>query len=195
MQSKKTILFDLDGVLTVPEEVFSVVYSRSRGLDTEPFTRFFQTEWADFVTGKRDLKEYISQNPELWHWGGTADELLELWFRTEDVRNDALLETIRQLRSRGVRCYVATEQEKYRTQYVREVMFPDEFDGVFSTAEIGYRKTDEKFFLEVLNTLVLDAEDVIFFDDSMSKVAAADKVGLDARLFTSEDQVRQLLDL
>ena len=36
----KCILFDADGVLTLPEEVFSVVYARSHALDPQPFEDF-----------------------------------------------------------------------------------------------------------------------------------------------------------
>ena len=74
----KVILFDADGVLTVPEEFFSVVYARSHGLDDEPFEDFFKTEWADFVTGRRDIKDHIRTNPQLWQWKGTPDELMDL---------------------------------------------------------------------------------------------------------------------
>ena len=74
------VLFDADGVLTLPEEAFSVVYARSHGLANEPFEHFFRNEWRDFVTGKRDLKEAITNNPELWQWDGGADSLLDYWF-------------------------------------------------------------------------------------------------------------------
>ena len=40
----KCILFDTDGVLTLPEEVFSVVYARSHALDPEPFEEFFRNK-------------------------------------------------------------------------------------------------------------------------------------------------------
>jgi FMN phosphatase YigB (HAD superfamily) len=39
----------------------------------------------------------------------------------------------------------------------------------------------------------LKPNDVIFFDDSQSKVDTAKAVGIDARLFEGNDQVRGLL--
>ena len=69
----KVALFDADGVLTLPEEIFSVVYTRSRGLDYAPFETFFTTEWLDFVTGKRDLKQHIAEHPELVALGERPD--------------------------------------------------------------------------------------------------------------------------
>lgn len=155
---------------------------------------FFETEWADYVTGKLDLMEHIAQNPDFWHWQGAPDQLLKLWFELEDVQSEELVVLIRRLRSYGYRCYVATEKEKYRTQYVRDVMFSGEFDGIFSTAEIGYRKTDIRFYESILASLEIEAQDVYFFDDSQSKVAAAARLGLDARLYTGVTAVEQSLE-
>ncbi len=195
----KCVLFDADGVLTLPEEVFSVVYARSHALDPEPFEVFFKNEWQPIVTGKSDLKEHIAAHPELWQWDGSTDELLDYWFKTEDVRNEELLKLIGELGSKGIPCYLATDQEKYRADYMKNEMFKGLFSGYFVSAELGTTKTDPRFFELVLQGLreqhpELQPSEVIFFDDSHSKVDTAKSVGIDARLFETNDQVRDLLD-
>lgn len=195
----KCILFDADGVLTLPEDVFSVVYARSHALDTEPFEDFFKNEWQPIVTGIKDLKDSIDANPELWQWNGTAEELLDYWFKTEDVRNEELLKLIGELRDKGIPCYLATDQEKYRAEYMKNVMFKGLFSGYFVSAELGVTKTDPRFFELILQKLSiqypeLKPDEVIFFDDSQSKVDTAKSVDIDARLFETNDQVRDLLD-
>ena len=105
----RVILFDADGVLTLPEEVFSIVYSRSHGFDIEPFEQFFRNDWQEIVTGKKDLKESIAENQELWQWDKSPEELLKFWFETEDVRNEELLELVSKLRAKGIFCYLATD--------------------------------------------------------------------------------------
>lgn len=195
----KCVLFDADGVLTLPEEVFSIVYARSHGLDAQPFEDFFKNDWRPIVTGKKDLKDSIVANPDLWQWDGSVDELLDYWFKTEDVRNEELLKLIRQLKAQGVHCYLATDQERHRANYMKTVMFMDTFDGYFVSAELGVTKTDPSFFEKVLRSLTekypdLKPKDVIFFDDSQSKVDTAKNAGIDARLFTSNDQIKELLD-
>lgn len=186
----KVILFDVDGVLALPEEIFSVIYTQSRGYDPAPFTNFFTGEWNAFVTGKNDLKQHIANNPNLWKWDGTPDELLDYWFKSEDIRNEALLETIRQARKSGIKCYVATEQEKYRTAHIRDQMFAGEFDGIFSTADISYKKNDPKFYEAIIKSLSVPANEILFFDDSQSKIDVALAAGLDAQLYVNVQQVR-----
>jgi len=192
------VLFDADGVLTLPEEVFSVVYARSHGLDPEPFEQFFRNDWKPIVTGKQDLKEAIKANPELWQWDGSTEDLLKYWFETEDVQNQELVEVIQKLKEAGVHCYLATEQERYRGEYMKNVMFKDLFDGYFVTAELGVSKTVPQFFELILDKLRqefpdLQPHEVIFFDDSQSKVDTACSAGIDGRLYTDVEQVRRLL--
>lgn len=194
----KIALFDADGVLTLPEEVFSVVYARSHGLDPEPFEQFFRNEWKPIVTGRADLKESIEANPQLWQWHGDVDSLLNYWFETEDVRNEELMDLIRELKNHDIRCYLATEQEKYRGNYMRDTMFKDLFDGYYVTAELGVSKTEPEFFHAIINDLKrhypeIEPEDIVFFDDSQSKVDVACSVGINGQLYTTVEQVRNLL--
>lgn len=195
---KSPILFDADGVLTLPEEVFSVVYARSHGLDTEPFENFFRNEWKPIVTGKKDLKEAIAENPELWQWPGEVDDLLKYWFETEDVRNEELLEVIRNAKASGVPVYVATDQEKHRGVYMRNVMFKDVFDDYFISADLGYGKTDPQFFELIIEKLKqsfpdLQPHDIMFLDDSQHKVDTACSVGINGILYENVEQVRAIL--
>ena len=195
----KVILFDADGVLALPEEAFSVVYARSHGLDPEPFEQFFRNDWKPIVTGKKDLKESMAENPKLWQWDGNVDDLLKYWLETEDIRNDELIELIRAMKGQGVPCYLATEQEIYRGKYMKDIMFKDLFDGYFVTAELGVSKTEPKFFKMIIKELKLQHPDIqpkeiIFFDDSQSKVDVACSTGIDGRLYTNVDQVKDLIN-
>ncbi len=99
---------------------------------------------------------------------------------------------------RGTLCYLATEQEMHRAKYMNDVMFKDLFDGSFVTAEIGLRKSNPEFFKVVIDRLSaridnLKPEEIVFFDDSQSKVNSAAKAGIIAHLFTGVGSVRKEL--
>lgn len=96
-------------------------------------------------------------------------------------------------------CYLVTDQEKYRAEYMKKVMFKDVFDGYFISAELGVTKTDPSFFEKVIAQLQvkyqgLDAQDIIFFDDSQSKVNTACSVGVRGELYKNVAQVKSLID-
>lgn len=171
---------------------------RSHGLDEEPFEHFFKTEWRDFVTGKRDLKKAIASNPELWQWDGDAESLLDYWFKTEDIRNDALIALIQELEQKGLACYLATEQEKYRAAYMKDVMFKGLFRDHFVTCEIGFKKSEPAFFEEIIRRLQLQIPsltpgEVVLFDDDQPKIDTALSVGINAQLYQSVDHAKEVL--
>lgn len=197
MNHIQACLFDADGVLTVPEALFTTVYCKSRGLDPGPFNDFFKNDFPAARVGKADLKQLIENNPSLWRWQGTADELLSYWFRTEDVRNEPLIAFIQQLRNSGIPCFVATNQEKYRAHYLQETMFQDKIDGCFASASLAVEKPSIAFFEKVMDELCtlipeLTPQLVAFVDDSEANVAAAWQVGMQAIRYQSVAQIESL---
>lgn len=194
----KVILFDMDGVLTFREQPFSIGYIKKFGINPAPLLNFFATEWRDFVTGKKDLREHIATHPKVWQWNGTPEELMDYWFKSEDNRNEPLMAIIRQLRAKGIKCHIATEQEKYRTAYMLKNTFANEFDGCFSTCDIGYKKSNPEYFKAVIDLLrndlpSLQPKDIMYLDDDADKLDAAKACSISGELYKSPDQLKHLL--
>jgi FMN phosphatase YigB (HAD superfamily) len=81
-----------------------------------------------------------------------------------------MVQTINNLKKNGIKCFLATNQKKYRTKYMRSNMgFEALFDHVFSSADIGYKKPERKFYEFVLhkikNEYTIYPCEVLFFDD------------------------------
>jgi putative hydrolase of the HAD superfamily len=66
-------------------------------------------------------------------------------------------------------------------------------DGRYISFEIGHHKSDPKFFKYVLENLQLEPKEIVFFDDSESKVESARKIGIDAQLYTGYQAFSQQL--
>lgn len=195
----RATLFDADGVLTLAEEFFSQTYARSRGMDPKSFDQFFKEQFPAARLGRADLKELIAKNQDIWQWDGQLDDLLAQWFKSEDVRNQPLLDYIQTVRAKGIPCYVATNQEKYRGEYIKSVMFAGQFDGYFISADMGTAKPEPSFFRAIIESLqaqdsTLKAENIAFFDDTQNHVDAAASLGLAASLYTSLDDVKAVFE-
>lgn len=189
----KAVLWDVDGVLNSPEEFFSVLYAKSRDMDPQILEPFFKGEFRLTTAGKADLKEILEKNRDLWQWQGSVEELMEMWFKSEHARNEPLLKFVKDLRQEGVLCFLATNQEKYRGQYVRNKMFPGEFDGYFVSADMGVEKPNPAFFTHVLAKLNLPPENIAYFDDTPEHIEAAKKLGIKAHLYQSLDHSKQVI--
>lgn len=183
----KCILFDADGVV-INSEMFSVQYVKKHNIPYEEMLPFFKNEFPDSIIGKADLIEIVKPWLSKWKWDGTVHDFLQFWFEAEHNIDKEIVSVIKKLREKGIKCYLATNQEKYRTQYMLKNMgFKDLFDHVFSSAHIGHKKPDTKFFEFILNKLKKECKfnpnEILFFDDSKEHIESANKLGIKAHLY------------
>lgn len=180
----KVLLFDVDGVL-VNGEPFSQQLARDYGITLEMTTPFFKGPFFECLVGRADLKQEIADYLPQWGWQRSVDEFLAGWFSSETCIDEALLASIQRLRQQGLPCYLATNQERYRTAYIlNEMGFVSKFEGIFSSAHIGYMKHEPAFFASVLAAFPgVQAQEILFWDDSPGNVATARAAGMQAELY------------
>lgn len=193
----KVILFDADGVVVTPDKIFSQRMHEEYGVPAEGLQEFFTGEFQKCLIGQADLKELLADKIQKWGWQGTVDELLEYWFSNESKTDQRVIDIINQLKEKGYKLYLATNQEKNRTEYFKNQMgFGELFHGIFSSAYVGYRKEDPGFFEHVLKILNVKPEEIAFWDDSPDHVESAKSLGIQAYLYKDFDefskQVEQL---
>ena len=180
----KVIIFDADGV-TIETEMFSVQYQCDFGVPAEEMLPFFRGVFGKCKTGEADLKEELQPWLRKWKWEKSVDEFLEYWFKTEDHINEKIVGEVKKLRARGIKCFLATNQEKYRTNYMRKQMgFNKIFDNIFSSAEVGFKKPDKEFFQAIMKELKrLKKQEILFWDDREKNILGAKKFGFKAYIY------------
>jgi putative hydrolase of the HAD superfamily len=193
-QEIKYILFDIDGVI-VDAEMFSIQYQKKFGISNDLMLPFFKGVFQDCLVGKADLKEELEPWLEKWKWMGTADELLRFWFEAENKIDYKMVKKVKELRRKGIKCFTASKQEKYRADYIeKEMGFGEIFDGSFYSANLGYKKPDPRFFEIILAKLKINLEEVLFFDDEQINVDEANNLGIKSFLYTDFKKFNQNLN-
>jgi putative hydrolase of the HAD superfamily len=192
---KKILLLDADGVAVAPRKYyFSERYSKEFGVSRDLIMQFFNNEFKDCLLGKRELKDVFEEQNllEKWGWKGSLDELLHYWWAGENTRFEEVLTLVQELRARGTKCYLTTDQEKNRANYMLEGMgFAQDFDGAFFSYLFGVRKTSPVYWQKVLAELGNPhPSDVEFWDDDQENVDAAKNAGLDAHFFTNVEDFK-----
>lgn len=188
MSQLKAVLFDMDGVLAVPGEPFSHQYAKAHGFDPTEITPFFKEAFQKALVGEADLRELLDSYREVWRYDGDIGDLMQQWFEAENHPNEALVAIAERLKASGVKIYLATNQENYRTRYISEVMFPDLFNGVFSSAQLGLKKPNAKFYEVILDQLALEGmtpNEIIYFDDDEENTNSGNKAGIRSILYNN----------
>lgn len=189
----KVIIFDGDGVVISPQLMFAKKLADNYGITTAKTSSFFNGIFQECLVDKADLREELSKYLNEWGWPGTTDELINYWLKCDHNIDQNVINDIQRLRQNGIKCYLGSNQEKYRTDYMIDKMnFGNLFDGVFTSANIGHKKPDQEFFQKVYNKIEgLKPNEIMFWDDSPRYTEGAKKFGYDARLYKNYDEFHQ----
>ena len=188
----KTFVFDADGVICIGGS-FSVALERDHEIPHYRLVPFFDGPFSECLIGRSDLKEIVEPYAAEWGWRGSIEDLLAYWFECEHVICPDALACVRSLRKRGHRCVLGTNQEKYRTAYLRrEMCLSDEFDHVFSSCELGAAKPSKEFFSRIQKYLGLPGTELCLIDDSEKNISGAIASGWAAVLYQSTSDIEAI---
>jgi putative hydrolase of the HAD superfamily len=105
------------------------------------------------------------------------------------------LRAVAKLRASGVSVFLATDNEKYRTEYIRnDFGLGAHFDRLFSSAYVGFRKETPNFWKRVANAVTYEPAHILVLDDEQSNVDAARSVGFVTELFISMDDFNRKME-
>lgn len=190
----KVVIFDADGVL-IHAERFSSSLSKDYGIPMDKILPFFEGPFQACITGHADLKEAITPYLPEWGWQGGVESLLEYWLTLEHKIDEELVSYIQDLRRNGIRCFLATNNEKYRFEYMLDKMgFSKSFDKTYASAHLGEKKPDQEFFAKIFNELKdIKKEEIFFLDDDIDNIQGAKDFGIKGELYTTLEDLKKIL--
>lgn len=148
-----SLILDDDGVL-INGKTFSERLAREFNVDKNKEREFITTKFQECLLGEADLKQSIKPYLVSFGWKGTVDGLLDYWFNEEYELNKDLIDYVGSLRKSGLHVVMATNQEKYRTEYMLEHRgFANAFDKIYSSAHLGLKKPAVEFFARVMSDM------------------------------------------
>lgn len=194
----KAILFDADGIM-LSKISFSDLLAREHEVDAERLKSFFSTTFNEIKTGKKDLKIELEGIIDDVNWQGSVDDLLEIWNTKCTIPNEQMIEQIKSLTSQGYICALASNQEKYRGEYIEEELkFANYFSHIFYSHNIEVTKDDKKFFENVLEVLKIHGirsfSEIMFFDDDEENIYVAKNLGIKAHHVESPEECISLIE-
>lgn len=196
MKDIQAILFDVDGVVIQPPKLFSQQYQEKFYAPSNDYLKeFFNGVFRECTLGNMDLKEVMQTRLTDWKWNGTVGEFLDFWFTSENYPERTLIAKIQDIRKNKVRCYLATNQERYRTEYMKQEMgFGRFFDGIYTPFHIGYRKPSLEFYRYILRDLRLNPENIVYFDDEEENVERAKSLGILGHVYKNRHDAQRFIE-
>jgi len=121
---------------------------------------------------------------------------MEYWFSGEAEKDDQMLKYIQTLRQKGIKCYLATNNEKYRVKYLLDIVgLKNYFDGCFASCDLSYFKKEKGFWESVLKKLGnVKRSGILLLDDDLVNVESAKAFGLRAESYKDFSLSQSIID-
>jgi putative hydrolase of the HAD superfamily len=114
----------------------------------------------------------------------------------QDVQlNEQVIIWVLDMHQKGHDFYIATNQENIRVKKIIE-KYPNLFsifDHIFTSADLGIKKTEPAFFGRLLEILNLRASDIVFIDDCQKNLDAAQTTGIKTFKYTPGMKLSRLI--
>ena len=194
----KAILFDADGVVLkkYKEYFVSQYFVRKYNAPADEVNAFFANDFRTCQRGKLDLKEELAKYLSRWNWPNGVDAFLEYWFTTDATIDAEVMNEVEKIRGNGFKCYLASDQEKYRANYIAEQLgLKNKFAQCFFSYELGYMKSEPEYFAGILKITGLQPEEFIYFDDDQKNIDVANSLGINAHFYTSIDDLKKVTNI
>ncbi len=190
----KAVLLDADGVVIAPHPRFSDRLEKEFGVPREKIAAFFGGPFQECKVGRANLKEELAKILPEWGLNTMPDELMRIWFAGENALNEDVLSVIDELHTKNIKCYLASDNEKYRAEYImRKTGLNGKLDGAFFSCNLGATKSDPEFYRKVLEELEISPGELMFWDDDQKNVDAGKTADIDARFYESADALLEVV--
>jgi putative hydrolase of the HAD superfamily len=147
--------------------------------------QFFAPYWEDIVLGRAGLMERLTTALQRIAPHVSPATFVSYWFERDSRLVASFLPEFSWVRSKGIRLYLATNQEHLRAAYLMETLgLAEHVDDIFYSARLGAKKPDLEFFAKVQAAVGLGGEEMLLIDDSRQNIEAARKAGWQALHWT-----------
>lgn len=179
------VVWDFDGVFGFNYDADGFLWPRRVAgkvdIDMKALGRllFRNMEFRKVLTGEYDLIEVLAELLPQCGYDGSAEDFLHLWFSNDFDPYPEMLDVLADVRARGHRCVLGTNNERHRMKYILGPWgFDGKFDGVYAAGLIGTAKPDHSFFDHIMDAEQLtDPSRILFIDDHPENIEAAHAYG------------------
>ncbi len=191
----KTIIFDNNGVLvTSNDETGFPALGKVIGSKIDEFKPVYEKLAEKVDEGKITTDEFFSQAIKKTGINLTPEDLKRIQYGSF-IRKEDVIEMVQKLSKKYEIAVLSNFGDGYwdlNKNWRIDSFVPKE--KIFISCELKMRKPQKRIYLEVLKQLGRKPEEVIFIDDNLEFVRAAETVGIRSIFFTTPNELEKQLE-
>jgi len=189
----KVVIFDFDEMVHHENGFFSEWIRKKYDLSEEALKDFFNNEYNLCRVGKLDTKSALGAYLPKFGWKDGVEEFMNCWYEFGETDNE-MIKLVNQLKEKGIKCILCTNNEKYRISYLIDKHKLDViFDDILLSADLGYLKPEKQMLEKILDTSEAKKDEILFCDDKVDFIAKADKFGFQTHKYKTIEEFKMLL--
>ena len=194
MTIPQAVIFDLGGVLIDwnPNYLYRKIFGGDQAKIDWFLAEICPNEWNVKQDAGRSLalatEERVAVHPE---WENEIRAFYERWIEMVGGLVPGTADILHELHAAGVPLYALSNWSAETFPLIRhrfDVL--DLFERIFLSGEHGFAKPDERLYRAAFDGIGLPVENLIFIDDNLHNIAAAERLGLKSLVFTDAKGLR-----
>lgn len=183
---KPCLMLDVDGVVVNgrPQDgqFWASDIERDLGIASDQLHAvLFAAHWNDIVTGRKQLMDVLTACMPQLSRSLAPQDFIDYWFEQDSALDETVLAECDELRRRGVRIFLATNQEHLRARHLMDRLgLRGHVDGMIYSAQIAARKPERAFFDAAIKQSGAAPDVTLLVDDTEANVDAARQAGWSA---------------
>jgi putative hydrolase of the HAD superfamily len=196
MIEERVILFDLGKVLIDFDHNIAVrrIQHLTRLDQKSIYNLFFDSGITDkFEKGNISSLDFFQEVKQILGISISYEDFIPVWNEIFSPHPHSL-EIIDSLKN-NYRLYLVSNINQMHLEYLQRQFseYFNYFSYIFLSYEMGLRKPDLRIYERIIDYIKLPAKNIIYTDDRLELIEAAQKLGIDAFVFKSIDSLKEEL--
>ena len=173
----KNIIFDLGNVILKGSPNIVLEQIKIDKKQYESIKNDFFNDWKSLDLGESTLSEQLEKCKFDFEIDSEIEEKLLHYYKYRPF-NVEILELIKELKNKGYKIYILSNNNKEAEKYLLEIPDFKAFDGWIFSCDYQIMKPDPKIYNILFETYNLKPEECFFIDDSRKNIETGNKLGM-----------------
>ena len=185
----RIFLFDLGNVLAKSLDDYGLYNKLNCKISYDAFLQYW---WGDDLVLKAHMglatdDEHVEALLKFCKSDLSINQFYEIYNSLDNSLYDETMEIINELKNKGYKVGLLSNLRLMDYKRYEEQIKKINFDYLFLSYEIKCIKPSSDIYLQVIDALNCEAENIIFFDDNQKNVNGAKQLGINAYQVTGEN--------
>ena len=185
----RIFLFDLGNVLAKSLDDYGLYNKLNCKISYDEFLQYW---WSDDLVLKAHMglvtdDEHVEALLKFCKSDLSINQFYEIYNSLDNSFYDETMEIINELKNKGYKVGLLSNLRLMDYKRYEEQIKKINFDYLFLSYELKSIKPSSDIYLQVINALNCEADNIIFFDDNQKNVNGAKQLGINAYQVTGEN--------